>query len=69
MPKAYFKSQNNSMEIVQLCRFSLLNSTWSAASYAANLVFTTTANSSNKKQYLLHVCNVSEPDFIQELKW
>ena len=45
------------------CRFSLLNCTGSASSYAAIQVFTTTANSNYKKQSLLPVCNVSEPGF------
>ena len=63
MPKAYFKPQNNAMGSDQPCRFSLLNSTGSASSYAANQVFTTTANSSYKKQSLLSVCNVSELGF------
>ena len=42
-------------------RCSLLNNTDSATSYATNEVFTTTANSSYKKQSLLPVCNVSKP--------
>ena len=63
MPKAYCKPQNDSMGSDQPCRFSLLDSTGSATSYAANQVFTTTAYSSNKKQSLLPVCNVSEPGF------
>ena len=42
-------------------RCSLLNNTDSATSYATNEVFTTTTNSSYKKQSLLPVCNVSKP--------
>ena len=57
MLKAYFKPQNGIM-----ASDSLLNSTGSVTSYATNQVFTTTANSSYKKQLLLPVCNdVSEP--------
>ena len=56
MSQAYFKPQNGIMG-----SDSLLNSTGSVTSYATNQVFTTTANSSYKKQLLLPVCNVSEP--------
>ena len=63
MPKAYFKPQNDTMGSDQPFRFSLLNSTGSATSYATNQVFTTTANSSYKEKSLLPVCNVSEPGF------
>ena len=60
MLKAYFKSQNDIIGSDQPFRFCLLNSTGSATSYATNQVFTSTANSSYKKQSLLPVCNVSE---------
>ena len=60
MSKAYFKPQNHTMGSDQPFRLSLLNSTGSATNYATNQVFTTTANSSYKKQILLPVCNVSE---------
>ena len=63
MPKAYFKLQNNTVGSDQPFRFSLLNSTGSATSYATNQVFTTAANGSYKKKSLLPVCNVSEPVF------
>ena len=63
MRKVYFKPQNNTMGSDQSFRFSLLNSTGSATSYGTNQVFTTTANSSYKKQSLLPVCKVSEPGF------
>ena len=45
----------------QTCRFSLLNSTGNATSYASNKFFRTTANNNYKKQSLLSVCNISEP--------
>ena len=61
MSKAYFKPQNHIMGSDQTFRFSLFNSTGSATSYATNQVFTTTANSSCKKQIPLPVCNVTEP--------
>ena len=61
MSKAYFKPQNDIRESNQPFRFSFLNSTGSATSYAANQVFTTTAKRSYKNQFLLPVCNVSEP--------
>ena len=63
MPKAYFKPQNSTMRSNQPCRFSLFDCTGRATGYAANQVFTTTANSSYKKQSLLPVCNVPEPGF------
>ena len=66
MSKAYFKLQCNIMGSDKSCRFSLLDSTGSATSYAANQVFTTTANSSYKKQSLLSVCNVFELGFYSE---
>ena len=44
MSKAYFKTLNDIMGSNQPFRFSLLNSTGSATSYATNQVFTTTAN-------------------------
>ena len=61
MSKAYFKPQNDIMESDQPFRFSLLNSTGSATSYATNQVFTATANSSYKKRIVLTVCYISEP--------
>ena len=48
-------------EVTSLLGSVLLNSPGSASSYATNQVFTTTVNSSCKKQSLLPVCNVSEP--------
>ena len=55
--------QNDTMGSDQPFRFSLLNSTGSATSYATNQVFTTAANSSYEKKPLLPVCNISEPGF------
>ena len=52
MTKAYLKRQNNTMRNDQPFRFSLLDSTGSATSYAANQVFTITENSSYRKQCL-----------------
>ena len=66
MSKAYFKLQCDIMGSDKSCRFSLLDSTGSATSYAANQVFITTANSSYKKQSLLSVCNVFELGFYSE---
>ena len=63
MSKAYFKTLNDIMGSNQPFRFYLLNSTGSATSYAKDQVFTTTANRSYKKQFLLPVCNTSEPRF------
>ena len=63
MSKAYFKTLNDIMGSNQPFRFYLLNSTGSATSYATDQVFTTTANRSYKKQFLLPVCNTSEPRF------
>ena len=54
MSKAYFKPQNDIMGNNHPFRFSLLNSTGSATSYATNQVFTT-ANSIYKKQLLSQV--------------
>ena len=51
------------MTLREVSRFSLLDSTGIATSYATNQVFTTTANCSCKRQFLLPVCNVSEPGF------
>ena len=62
MSKAYFKPQNSIIGSDQPFRFSLLSSTGSATSYATNRVFTKTVNNSYKKQLLLPVCNVSEPE-------
>ena len=61
MSKAYFKPQNHIMGSDQPFRFSFLNSTGSTTTYATNQVFTTTPNSSYKKQILIPVCNVSKP--------
>ena len=63
IPKAYFKSQSNTMGSDQSFKFSLLSSTGSATSYATKQVFTTTANGSYKKQSLLPVYSVSERGF------
>ena len=49
MSKAYFKAQNYTMGSEQRCRFSLLDITDSATSYATNQVLIATATSSDKK--------------------
>ena len=63
MPKASSKPQNVTMGSYQPCTFSLLDSKGSATSYATNQVFTTTENSSYKKESLLPVGNITETGF------
>ena len=69
MSKAYFKPQNDIRESNQPFRFSFLNSTGSATSYAANQVFTTTANRSYKNNSSYQSAMYLNQDSIQELQW
>ena len=69
MPKAYFKPQNDTMGSERPFRFSLLNSTDSATSYATNQVFTTAANSSYKKNPSYQSAMYLNQDSLQELQW
>ena len=69
MSKAYFKPQNNIMGSDQPFRFSLLNRTGSAISYATNQVFTETANSSYiRNNYSYQSAMYLNQDSTQELQ-
>ena len=66
MEKAHYKPQNGTIGSDQPCRFSLLDGTGSANSYATNQFFTTKANSSYQKQSFLPVCHIFEPGLDSE---